>query len=180
MALAIVVAGGFLAATAVVRHQQRAQLVAEQELPADVRAEVDQTWERFNDVFGSQRRCVDDVRLRLVSDVPDGDARYVVDERRIDIEIPTSPRRFRESFVHELAHHVEHTCARADELRRSFLALDGVSGPWHEGSTWATTPSELWAETVVLVVNGERVRHGRSVPLPAGAETVVREWAASG
>lgn len=179
LALAAVVATAFVGSTLVVRWQQRAQLTAEQDLPADVRTEVDQTWERFTEVFGKQRRCMDDVRLLLVTGLAEGDARYVIDEQRIEIKIPTSPRRFRESLVHELAHHLEHTCGRFSALQSDFLAIEEVTEPWAAGDTWETTPSELWAETVVLVVNGERVRHERTMTLPAGAEELVRAWTGS-
>ena len=100
-ALAFVATYG-LAAGPVDRHR-RADLEPEQELPADVRAEVDTTWAAFLDVFGSRRRCFGDVALRLVGDVDGGDARYDLDEALIEIEIPTSPARFRESLAHELA-----------------------------------------------------------------------------
>lgn len=177
LALVVVVVVAFVGSMWVVRVQQRAELIADQDLPADVQAVVDETWGRFIEVFGGRRRCVDDVHLVLVDQVTEGDARYLVDEHRIEIEIPTSPRRFRESLVHELAHHVEHTCGRTGELRADFGRLAGVDGPWYEGTSWETTPSELWAETVVQVVNGERVRHRNTMPLPAGAQELVRAWA---
>jgi hypothetical protein len=180
LARVLLVATLGLTSFSIVRWDQRAQLRPEQDLPADVEAEVDATWARFLDVFASRQRCFDDVSLRLVTDLDRGDARYVIDEVRIEIAIPTSPRRFRESLVHELAHHVEHTCPAFGSLRRDLGALPAFAAVWTAGERWQDVPSELWAETAVEVVNGERVRHGRGMPLPAGAADLVAAWARSG
>ena len=175
--LATVVLGCFVGSWAVLRavvaDARLADLHTEQDLPADVQAEVDATWGRFIDVFGPRRRCFDDVSLLLVNDLDQGDARYVVNDARIEIRIPTSPRRFRESLVHELAHHVEHTCGAFDDLRGG-----GPTEDWYGTDlAWRERPAELWAETVVFVVNGERVRHERTMPLPDGAPDLVLAWA---
>ncbi|MEM8924197.1 MAG: hypothetical protein AAGD35_11915 [Actinomycetota bacterium] len=190
--LAVVAAVAFVGTYTVVDRRLQADLLPEQDLPADVQTEVDQTWGRFVEVFGPRRRCFDDVSLLLVTELDGGDARYVVPERRIEILIPTSPRRFRESLVHELAHHVEHTCGRFAQFRPRFIALlaeGGQAEPSGSGDTiawadpdvgWEARPAELWAETVVAVVNGERVRHERTMPLPEGAEALVLTWADGG
>lgn len=162
----------------VVRHLGRAELHTEQDLPADVRAEIDTVWNDFSNMFGEHRNCYDDVTLLLVSEVEGGDARYVIPDARIEIKIPTSPARFRDSLAHELAHHVEHTCGRFADLKADYQRLPGVDGDsWSSGPTWQETPSELYAETVVELINGERVRHGRSMPLPPGATSLVASWA---
>lgn len=171
-----------LAGPGAAQPARTAELVAEQELPADVRAEVDARWADFVAVFGSRARCFRDVSLLLVDDVEGGDARYVVDRARIEIAVPTSPARFRESLVHELAHHVEHTCPAFGELRHELAALPELVGrPWSGGDqAWSDTPAEHWAEAVVEVVDGRRVRHGRDMPLPDGATALVRAWASDG
>ncbi len=160
-----------------VRYLGRARLHAEQDLPADVSAEVDAVWQDFNDLFADHVHCFDDVSLLLVAELEGGDARYVISEARIEIKIPTSPRRFRDSLAHELAHHLEHTCGSFSELRDDFESLPGIEGAWTGGADWQQTPAELYAETVVELVNGERVRHGRSMPLPPGALALVESWA---
>lgn len=96
------------ATSAVGRPSLRADLVVVRDVPADVQAELDVTWSRFLDRFGSRRTCFEDVSVDLVRQVQGGDARYVIDKRLIEIQIPTTPARFRESFAHELAHHL--TC----------------------------------------------------------------------
>jgi hypothetical protein len=163
-----------------VRRITAADLVTDQDLPADVRAEVDTTWAAFLEVFGPRRHCFDDVRLRLVGEVGGGDARYLPDGRRIEIEIPTSPARFRDSLAHELAHHVEHSCGAFGELRREFAALPGLAGrDWNdEDDRWEDRPAELWAEAAVELVTGTRVRTGRTFDLPTGSTEIVAAWAA--
>ena len=185
-----VAAAGWLIAVALagwagwtgVRHWTAAELVAPQDLPADVRAEVDGAWTDFLAVFGSRRHCFDDVSLVLVAAVDGGDARYLPAEARIEIEIPTSPRRFRDSLIHELAHHVEHTCPAFAALRAELIAILGPDDPpWSdEADPWAERPSELWAETAVELVAGERVRTGRTVELPDGWTAAVARWATGG
>jgi len=155
------------------------ELLAEQDLPADVQAEVDAVWDRFTEVFAPRLTCFDDVSLLLVESLPEGDARYLVEEARIEILIPTSPRRFRESLAHELAHHVEHGCDAFSDLRGDFIGLPDVGcDSWFAAERWQETPSEQWAETVVLMVNGERVRHAKTMALPDGGADLVSAWAA--
>lgn len=153
-------------------------LRSDQQLPVDVRAEIATVEQRFVDAFERRLGCVPPATLRLVGAVVGGDARYVVGDRRIEIAIPTTPARFRESLVHELAHHVEATCDDFDELRTSLAPLFGDSTEgWTAGTTWEEVPAELWAETVVLVVNGDRLLHADDMPLPPGAVEVVEAWA---
>lgn len=152
-------------------------LRSDQQLPVDVRAEIATVERRFVDAFEHRLGCVPPARLRLVGDIVGGDARYVVGDRRIEIEIPTTPARFRESLVHELAHHVEATCEEFDELRTNLGPLFGESTRgWTAGATWEEVPAELWAETVVLVVNGDRLLHADDMPLPQGAVEAVESW----
>lgn len=157
-------------------------LSSRQDLPADVLAEVEAVLADLH--VASDRsiaqRCDPDVSLLLVSQVTDGDARYVASEKRIEIEIPTSPRRFRDSLVHELAHHLDAHCEDASEMREAWLAQTDEPGQAWTSGDWADRPSEQFAETVVQVVLEERVRHGRSMPLPEFAEELVRTWLQSG
>ena len=96
------VTGGLLAAappTFVLRSNQ--------DLPEPVRVEIDHVVERFRAVLPARQRCIPSATVELVGGLPEGDARYLVADRTIQIVIPTSPRRFRDSLAHELAHHVE-------------------------------------------------------------------------
>lgn len=167
--------GGFVVVDRVGAHD-RGRLSVVQELPADVRAELDATWARFLDRFAGRRSCFADVTLVLVDDVAGGDARYVVADAHIEIAIPTTPERFRESVVHELAHHVEHTCDEFAELRGSLHPVFGATDSWFDGPTWAATPSEVWAETVVEMVLGDRVRHADRIVIDPAALALVESW----
>lgn len=152
--------------------------VVVQDVPDDVRAELDDVWERFGRSAPARVDCVDEVTVVLVREVAGGDARYLADEQRIEIEIPTSPRRFRESVVHELAHHLDATCSEVDPVREEILGvLDREAEGWSVGETWFTTPDEIWAEALVEVVNGERVRFVRTMPVPPGVVDAVERWA---
>lgn len=154
-----------------------AELIALQDVPADVRAELDLTWGHFLDRFEARTECFDDVSVELVRAVDGGDARYVVDENLIEIEIPTTPARFRESLAHELGHHIEHTCSDFAALRDELQPLlGGPDRAWAGGEVWEETPSELWAEAVVQLVNGERIRHADEVVVEPAVIDLIRSW----
>jgi hypothetical protein len=158
---------------------RRADLLLVQDVPDDVRREVGVVWGRFVDRFASRSGCFADVEVVLVREVAGGDARYVAEHARIEIRIPTTPARFRESLAHELAHHVEATCPAFAGLRSTLRPLlGGADRPWSGGEVWAEIPSERWAEAVVELVNGERVRHTDTVPVDDDVLDLIRRWAA--
>ena len=150
-----------------------------QAVPDDVEAEAGAAVAAFRARFEARRGCLGGAEVVLVDEVADGDARYLPEEDLIEIEIPTSPRRFRESLVHELAHHVEHSCPDFDPVRRDIQAVTG-SEDWSGAVRWADRPAELWAEAVVELVLGERVRFARSVPVDPAIVDIARAWASGG
>ena len=167
--VAIAARGGRAGAEPVVRLQQH--------VPPAVEREVRATVALFVAVFEDRRECIGGAQLRLVRAIDEGDARYVVAEQLIEIEIPTSPRRFRDSLVHELAHHVERTCPDAADLREGIVEATGANA-WTGQARWEHRPSELWAEAVVQIVLGERARFARSVPLDDAVVDTARRWIA--
>jgi hypothetical protein len=183
LAVALVVGAGVIAGVVVggavwVRSERGAAepvVRMRQRVPPHVEQEVRATVADFVAVFETRRGCIGGAELSLVRGIDDGDARYVAAEDLIEIEIPTSPRRFRESLVHELAHHVEHSCADADVLRTDVMTAMGATD-WTGQERWEQRPSELWAESVVEIVLDERVRFERSVPLDRGVVDAVRRW----
>ena len=180
-AAAAVVAGAvaFAVTRQALADDGRAELTAVQDVPDDVQGELDATWDRFAQRFDARMRCVDDVSVELVRAIDVGDARYVVADARIEIKIPTTPARFRESLVHELAHHVEHTCADFGELREVLHPELGDPGRrWAGGDDWEHVPSERWAEAVVQLVNGERIRHVDEVTVDPVVVDMVAAWGA--
>ncbi len=146
-----------------------------QPIPADVEAEARAAVADYVGVFAARRACAPPADVVLVRDVEGGDARYVAEDGRVEIEIPTTPARFRESLVHELAHHLEHRCADFGELREAWLAQAG--GAWSGHQRWEDRPSEQWAEAVVDIVLGERILHGDEMVLDPELVALVREWA---
>lgn len=149
-----------------------------QDVPDDVLVELDAIWERFEVAAPARVDCVTEVTVLLVDEVDGGDARYVAESARMEIAIPTSPRRFRESVVHELAHHLDATCPETRTVRAEILGLLGAQPEeWTVGETWFTTPEEIWAEAFVEVVNGERVRFARAMQLPPAVVDAVDRWA---
>lgn len=153
-----------------------------QELPADVATIVVETWDVFTATFDTRLYCIESVRLALVGVVEDGDAAYLADDQLIIIEIPTSPPRFRESLVHELGHHLQHTCREVEILQSAFLAAQGFppDAGWNEGAAWEEIPAEHFAEAVVHLVNRNRLLHEDLIPLADSAVQLVANWAASG
>ncbi len=181
MAPLLAVAAG-VASFGVVRwltRPQPSELAARQDVPADVRAEIAAVWGSFEVVFADRLTCIDDVEVLLVGEVGGGDARYLPDDALIEIEIPTTPARFRESLAHELAHHVEATCGEFAALRdRLHPVLGGVAVPWDSGPVWFEVPSERWAEHVTELINGERVRHVDEVPIDPDVLAEIAAWGA--
>ena len=95
-----------------------------------------------------------------------------------EIQIPTTPARFRESVAHELAHHVEHACGQFGDLRSALHPQLGRPGsPWAGGRVWEEVPSERWAEAVVELVNGERIRHVDEVTVDDDVIAAIAAWA---
>lgn len=153
-----------------------ARIVVRQDVPADVAAEIATVEERYRSVFADRLDCIGDVSLWLVSDVDGGDARYLPGRSWIEVEIPTSPARFRDSLAHELAHHVEASCEAGDELRRALIAVADPGGQWDGQERWEDRPSEQWAEAVVQLLLGERVRYGRRMPMSDEVMAAAEAW----
>jgi hypothetical protein len=168
---------GVVGAVSYFGGSDEAELVVLQDVPADVRAELDVSWASFTERFDGRLTCIPDVSVELVRDVEGGDARYVRSRALIEIEIPTTPARFRESLAHELGHHVEHACAEFAEIQAVLhQRWGGPEQPWELGAAWNETPSELWAEGVVQLVNGERLLHAEEMPIDVAVVELIAGW----
>lgn len=147
-----------------------------QDVPTDVAVIVNEVWRDVGDRLPWAAECMLPVEVFLTRNVPDGAARYRADEQLIEIEIPTSPARFRESLVHELGHHIDATCDDLEGLRMSFLTAQGfdASQRWDDGDTWEGTPHEHFAEAIVVIVNGDRLLHAERLTLVPNAVDLVK------
>ncbi len=153
-----------------------------QRLPHDVALLTASTFDRFRAAFPGQVACLTDVELELVDDVDGGAARYVESERLILIEIPTSPRRYVESLIHELAHHLDAGCDAEPAIGAAIKRSQGIEPqvPWQGTDEWEARPTEHYAETVVEYVTGDRYTHADVIDVSEEALDVVRAWAAGG
>ena len=145
--------------------------------PADLRELTEETFAMVSEALPAQRSCLGDVVVSGAWELDDR-ARYSPSQREITIRIPATAPQLRTSIVHELAHHVEATCPQDDEVRRAFLAAQGLdpAADWLGGETWETTPSEQWASAVVLHVM-ERPDERSRIAVGAEALEIVESWA---
>jgi hypothetical protein len=174
-----VIAVSFVVARALSTDPHRAELSLVHDIESDVAGEVGVAWGRFVEAFPGRLDCIDDVLVELVRWVENGESRYVVGQSRVEIMVPVPAAEFRESLVHELAHHVEHTCDEFDELRIVLEPLLGGGAASWAGSDddpWADRPAERWAEAVVEFVNGERIRHADDFDVDAEVLDLIEAW----
>jgi hypothetical protein len=139
--------------------------------PADLRALIVETWDRFVEAFPARRSCLAPIRVQGAWEL-DSRGSYDPGSGLVTIRIPGTAPNLRASLVHEFAHHMEFTCPEQRDVRVPFLAAQGLplSATWFEGRSWETTPSEQFAEAVVQVVLGRPAHlpvliHPRSVEL---------------
>lgn len=147
------------------------------DVPADVRSLATATWERFAAAFPARRGCMSSLTLEHAWRLPDR-AAYHPPTRRIVLRVPATAATLRATLIHELAHHLEFTCAEHRSLRRSFLAAHDLpaDAPWRDGAAWEDVPSERFAEAVTVHVLERAPSHLR-VPVPAEAVDVIERWA---
>ena len=166
------------------------QLVPAEEVPADVVALAEATWQRFLAAVPARHGCLPDLGLETSRELPDR-GRYDPDRGVVTLRIPHTTPRLERTLVHEFAHHLEFACPDHAELRPRFLVAEGYPAgtAWlaepdghaaaHGGSgarAWAAIPSERWAETVVELVLGPGASNP-FVPIDPDALDVVRTWA---
>ncbi len=154
------------------------QLIMGDDVPADLRALGDETWEQFTDILGVREVCISDVVLRPVwADLQDR-ARYLPGTHTIELRVPATANLLRDSLVHEFAHHLEATCEEHVTLRDIFLASQGhpTGTDWFDAELWEDTPSEQWAEAVVEIVLGERQQHRLDIQISQEAIRAIDAW----
>ncbi len=133
--------------------------------PDDVRLLATEAFTDFLGAFPARSGCIGRVTLNSDRDQADR-GRYEPQGAVITLRIPATAGKLRNSFIHELAHHLELACPAQADLRAAFQAAQGFpsTASWFEGPAWKDTPSEHFAEAVVEVVDGRRnLRYGIDV-----------------
>jgi hypothetical protein len=172
---ALVVAAAVIAATG---GRSPGRLLMGDDVPGDLRALATEVFADFESAFPARMRCMGDVRLVPVWEEMGERARYRSGEAIIELGVPATANLLADSLVHELAHHLESTCPEHRDIRPAFLAAQGhpEGSDWHRGETWESTPSEQFAETVVLVVLGRRQQNVLRMRIEPEAVLLVEAW----
>lgn len=147
------------------------------DVPNDVRRLATEVWADTAAALPARAACLDGAVLVTDRDLGDR-ARYLPASSTIVLRIPATAAQLESALMHELAHHIEHTCADHLALRPAFLAAQGhpADADWFAGDGWGDRPSEQYAETVVLHVRGRRGFH-RQMHIDGAALAAVRAWA---
>lgn len=163
-------------------RQESPELVIDGSVAPDFAEVADAEWETFVASFPALESCLG--RVTLVAEYTlDDRARYDSQSRTMTVRVPGPKVLLDRALVHELAHHIEFSCASQVEMRPVFLAALGRDGgeAWFEGAEWGLIPSEIFAEAVVEYVLDERGRAHTGIGLvDQGAVDVVIRWANGG
>jgi len=163
------------------RRHESPELIIDETVAADFGEVANDIWDRFTTSFPAQESCIG--RVTLVADYElDSRARYSPKGQTMAVRVPAPKVLLDRAVVHELAHHLEFSCASQVRMRAAFLAAIGLDGAaWFEGAEWELIPSEIFAEAVVEYVLDERGRTHTHVGLiEQDAVDVVIRWAIDG
>lgn len=146
-------------------------------VPDDVRALADRTWLATAAALPAHRQCLTGATLDADPDL-DERGRYLPDRATLVVRIPATASQLESALIHELAHHIEFTCPDQQLLRADFLAAQGLptATDWAWGRSWEQTPSEQYAEAMIVLVRGRRSFH-RQMHISRDAVTALRTWA---
>jgi hypothetical protein len=164
------------------------RLIAGDSVHADLKALADDTWRQFLAVFEARSGCFGDVHLRAVYSL-DERAGYNPETATVTVRVPATSAMLQGALVHEWAHHIEFQCEAQQALRPAFLAAQGLAAdtPWRPDelaapiaeNTWASIPSEQFAEAAIVLVLGRR-QISTGAHVSSQAVDVVAVWAAGG
>jgi hypothetical protein len=153
------------------------QLHFDSSVPSDLQQLATAVWTEFLDHHPARLGCIGDVTLRAAWEL-DTRGEYQPDTATVVVRVPGTPATLSDELVHEFAHNVEFTCPEHILLRPVFLEAQGfpADADWFSGASWATTPSEQYAEATVQYVLGERTQR-QGIELTDDAIAAVRNWA---
>ncbi len=166
-----------LAAMAWLAAARRPDVAFTRDVPADVRALVRRVSADVADALPARSDCLAGATLDTEWSLPDR-ARYLAADATIVLRIPATAAQLEQALIHEFAHHVEHTCEAHRELRTAFLLAQGLPEhtSWFGADEWEATPSEQYAEAMIVHVRGRRSFH-RQMHVDDRAVAVVAAWA---
>lgn len=147
-----------------------------QDTPGDLVALADEVFAEFSAAFPAQADCIGSVEIRGAW-VLDDRARYLPDERVVEVRIPATAPHLTSSLLHELGHHLAFACETHLEVRDHFAVAVGADS-WEGTGAYEDDPGELWAEAVVRHVTG-RPDTRRILTVPPEAVAIVADWARS-
>lgn len=145
--------------------------------PTDLRVLTSETLVRVVEAMPDRGGCLEGLVVSGAWELDDR-ARYEPASGEMTIRIPATAAQLETSIVHEMAHHMEFICPQGEDIRRDFIAAQGLpsDAEWFDGSSWETTPSEQWASAIVLHVL-ERPDERARISITDDAMEIVRAWA---
>ncbi|MCB0013610.1 MAG: hypothetical protein KDE34_16970 [Anaerolineales bacterium] len=168
------------------RHQPTPHLIIDASVDDNFAEVITETWIQFLFAFAARSNCFGDVLVKADYDLVDR-AMYDPRTATVSVRVPERASILKGALVHEWAHHVEFQCAAQTEMRAAFIEAQGIPADtlWRlkDGTThifssdWANIPSEQYAETVIVVVLGERPVPTNNAPITTEGVEVIRRWA---
>lgn len=156
------------------------ELRVEDDIPADLGALVEDSFEGIQEALDAHRDCLQGLTVTHSWEMDDR-ATYDPGTSTIVLRAPATAAEFEFSLAHEVAHHLEEVCPAQLGLRPAFLEAQGYAEgtAWFEGPTWEETPSEQFATALGQVVTGSS-DPGRRVEVSDAALAIVAEWIEGG
>jgi hypothetical protein len=155
-----------------------ADLVVAEGTPSDLTEVVQAAMDEIQEAMPSQADCLQGVTVTHDRELGRR-AEYRPESGTVVLRVPATAADLTFSLAHEVAHHLEVSCPRHEEMRPAFLAAQGFEAdqPWFDGVSWATTPSEQYATAVAQLVTGHSDQQRRLV-ISDEALLVIEQWAA--
>lgn len=120
--------------------------------PDDLRAVASDAWERFIAAVPGCAARLGTVTVGVAWELSDR-ARYEPGPALVLIRAPGTAANLEATLLHEFTHHAERRCPPSPAVRRGLTEAAGLpaSTPWRQGPSWVQTPSERFAEAMVVL-----------------------------
>jgi hypothetical protein len=130
------------------------------ETPDDLRGLASAAWERFTAAVPACAARLGTVTVGVAWELPER-ARYEPVPAFVLIRAPGTAANLEATLLHEFTHHAERRCPPSAAMRRRLTDAAGLPPftPWRDGPSWAETPSERFAEAMVVLTLGRPPPH---------------------